>query len=208
MNYLLLILPILISVLTYFQTIKKDNSGLVSELAKELVLKEPTPYVVECLVSKIHSIIPLSFEHLRVLLKSNNAYSALVYFAKCRRDLCFAELVFNGEQVNFDFTPHFKKKTSRIISMLLCLGVIILMYYEFIQMFNMAIDFYMKIKFISPVNELLRSELHFKFISYTLAFVTALIICFLFAWLLINIYQAKNMINRANTAIKNGFYIK
>lgn len=92
--------------------------------------------------------------------------------------------------------------------MLLCLGVIILMYYEFIQMFNMAIDFYMKIKFISPVNELLRSELHFKFISYTLAFVTALIIYFLFAWLLINIYQAKNMINRANTAIKNGFYIK
>ncbi|MBN3146276.1 hypothetical protein [Pectobacterium brasiliense] len=208
MNYFLIILPIVISILTYFQTLKKDNSGLVSELSKELALKEPTPYIVECLVSKIHSMRPIPYEHIIALLGANNAYIALMYISKCRRFPYLAHSVLCNERVYFDFTPYFKKKTSRVMSMIICLGIIVLMYNEFFKMTTEAFNIYYQIQALAEVNEWMRSKLHLELVAYSSAAVASLSIYLFVAWLSINIYQAKGMLNKANRVLNEGYISK
>ncbi|WKV49514.1 hypothetical protein [Dickeya fangzhongdai] len=208
MSYFLIILPIFISILTYFQTLKKDNSGLVSELSKELALKEPTPYIVECLVSKIHSMRPIPYEHIITLLGSNNAYMALMYISKCRRLPYLAHSVFCDNKVYFDFTPYFKKTSSRVMSMIICLGIIVLMYNEFFKMLTEAFDVYYQIQALAEVNEWNRSKLHLELVAYSSAAVASLSIYLFVAWLFINLYQAKKMINKANQALNEGYISK
>ncbi|MBU9828444.1 hypothetical protein J1779_00615 [Rahnella sp. FC061912-K] len=201
MNYLVVILPILISVLTYLQTLRKDNSGLVSELSKELALRTPNPYIIECLVSKIHSMRPISYKHIRKILASNNAYPSLLYIAKCRRLLCLAEPVINGNTVSFDFTHPFNKKVFRIMIMVLFICIIVFMYYEFIRMLNAAIDVYYQIQSLAVAFEWKKPELRFILVAYSSAVIATLIIYFLFARLFINIFQAKKMIIMANEVL-------
>ncbi|MGB9097098.1 hypothetical protein [Erwinia sp.] len=208
MSYFLIILPILISILTYFQSLKKDNSGLVSELSKELALKEPNPYIVECLVSKIHSMRPIPYEHIMALLRANNAYMALMYISKCRRLLYLARSVICENKVHFEFTPCFKRKSSRIMILIIFLVVIVLMYNEFFKMLTDTFDVYYKIQALAQVNEWKRSELHLELVAYFSAVIASLSIYFLFAWLLINLYQAKNMIKKANQALNDGYIFK
>ena len=208
MNYFLIILPILISILTYFQTLKKDNSGLVSELSKELALKEPNPYIVEFLVSKIHSMRPIPYDHIINLLQSNNAYMALLYISKCRRFPYLAHSVFCDGKVYFNFTPYFKKKTWRVMSKIICLGIVALMYKEFFKMLTEAFDIYYQVQALAEVNQWMKSGLLLQLGAYSSAAVASLSIYLLFAWILINIFQAKKMIFKANQVLKEGYISK
>lgn len=106
-KYVFLLLPIIISFLSYIQSLKKDNLNLISELTKEISSKRPNPYVVESLVCKIHFMRPIPYKYLIIILRKNNSYEILTHLSRCRRFLNLVSPVIINRNIIFEYTSPF-----------------------------------------------------------------------------------------------------
>lgn len=139
-KYIFLALPVIISFLSYIQSLKKDNLSLISELTKEISNKRPTPYIVESLVSKIHFMRPIPYKDLIVILRKNHSYEILVHLSRCRRFLNLVNPVIVNRSVTFEYTPPFSTKSRRFFSLLFCASVAGFCFNETLNLAGMLFD--------------------------------------------------------------------
>ncbi len=146
-KYVFLLLPIIISFLSYIQSLKKDNLNLISELTKEISSKRPNPYVVESLVCKIHFMRPIPYKYLIIILRKNNSYEILTHLSRCRRFLNLVSPVIINRNIIFEYTSPFSTKLRRFFCLLICVTISGFCFSETLNLTALAFDNYRMIEF-------------------------------------------------------------
>lgn len=114
-------LGVLISYFVYTNSVRKDKSSIVIELAKEIEKSTPNKLLVEFLFSSAFKCGPMPFSDIVVLLKHHHPYMATEEYLKVKRHVNAFKLRFVNGMVRVDLNDGWnsskKIKKMRVMNM-------------------------------------------------------------------------------------------
>jgi len=120
-SFVLPLLGILVSYFVYTNSVRKDKSSIVIELAKEIEKRTPNKLLVEFLFSSAFKCEPMPFSDIAVLLKHHHPYMATEEYLKVKRYVNAFKLRFINGMVRVDLNAGWnsskKIKKMRVMNM-------------------------------------------------------------------------------------------
>lgn len=107
--------------LTYRQNGDKNKLALMDTLVREIEKPQPCAYLVESCVARLHSIRPLPWSFLRLVLPCSNAVEIIQLVSTGRRVLDLFEISVDNGRPGVKYAPALSKPVTRWITMMTCL---------------------------------------------------------------------------------------
>ncbi|EOC0003233.1 hypothetical protein ACI0X4_003100 [Cronobacter turicensis] len=111
--------------LTYRQNGDKNKLALLDTLARELEKKEPSAYLVESCISRLHNIRPLSWQFLKIVLPCSHSVEIIQLVSSGRRVLDLFDIGVAGSQPVVKYAAALSEPSRRRNTMVACIFLVI-----------------------------------------------------------------------------------
>ncbi|EKM0528784.1 hypothetical protein ACSDIA_004061, partial [Cronobacter turicensis] len=111
--------------LTYRQNGDKNKLALLDTLARELEKKEPSAYLVESCISRLHNIRPLSWQFLKIVLPCSHSVEIIQLVSSGRRVLDLFDIGVAGGKPFVRYAAALSEPSRRRNTMVACIFLVI-----------------------------------------------------------------------------------
>ncbi|WP_336283586.1 hypothetical protein [Cronobacter dublinensis] len=159
--------------LTYRQNGDKNKLALLDLLARELDKKEPSAYLVESCISRIHNIRPLSWQFLKIVLPCSHSMEIIDLVSSGRRVLDLFDIGVEGGQPVVRYAAALSNPSKRRNTMFACIFLVILFYALFSYAYWQLLGLVFEHSWRNTVNVMMSGEI-LKNIMQMLLFAAAM----------------------------------
>ncbi|HHI2442712.1 TPA: hypothetical protein ACP41B_000997 [Enterobacter cloacae] len=203
-KYIISLMPIIISflalVVNFIHGSNRNKTVIFDTLSKEMSAKKPNPYVVQACISRIHSSRPIPFSILKRLLSHENSFEIIQLFSFGRKILDIFKLYESNGKIIVDYSMAYKSKKNLWASGLLCLAVMLFLYYLSV---TTLLDLMMSIDFMIVRDSRMLST-WIGIIPEMCILIFCLLLNFIFSWQFQIICSSKKRIKKIQKLLDEG----
>lgn len=204
-SFIFALLPIAISFISLWINLIhgniKNKTDVIDNLSQELNNKEPTPYIIQACVSRIHNSRPIPFKILNKLLHYNNALEIIQLVSAGRKILDIIEFSENGNSITVGYTNAFNTVASRFFCMVVCFGSLLLCYSASVYI---MLQIMISIKGMSSLGAEEIAEIG-ELTLKAIVLIFFMFMTFIFSWQLIIILYSRKRITKIQKLINDGY---